>query len=133
MTIGDRFKRRLWLYRGASIVCVIQMLVLNKNPELLMIAAAVGVTGGWWFEKTKYASWNEYEDAEDARLTRMGRYESFPSFRSQYRSFELLLLISLFPYHWIALIACVVPLGMLGYLSRIDWLRSKHVDQGTRV
>ena len=133
MTIEDRFKRRLWLYRGASAVCVIQMLVLNDTPAFLMTAAAVGVVGGWWLEKTKYASWKEYEDAEDSRLALMGRYERFPSFRSQWRGVELLLMISLFPYHWIALMACVVPLGVLGYLTRINWLLSKHVGQETKT
>ena len=124
MTIDDRFRRRLWLYRVAGVVCAVMLAVVNHDAAWWLGGAVAGFLGGWAFATWRYSSWALYRVLSEQRLARIGRYENFPTARRRLREGEWFVLISLFPYRWIGVVACVVPIGVLGYLTRLDRMRS---------
>jgi hypothetical protein len=125
VTIDDRFRRRLWLYRVSSVVCAVMLAVVNQHAAYWLGGAVAGFLGGWAFATFRYSSWKLYRVLSEQRLARIGRYEDFPTARQRLHDGELFVLFSLFPYRWIGVVACVVPIGVLGYLTRLDRLRSR--------
>lgn len=129
MTIDDRFRRRLWLYRVAGVVCAVMLAVVNDHAEYWLGGAVAGFLGGWAFATWRYSSWELYRVLSEQRLAQVGRYEDFPTSRQRFRDGEPFVLISLFPYRWIGVAACVVPIGVLGYLTRLDRLRTREATE----
>jgi len=125
LTIDARFRRRLWMYRVAGAVSLVQLMVVNDHGALWICGGLGGMLGGWILAGMRYRSWESYRAAAEAELIKIGRNEDFPTLHQRLRNGELFVGLALFPYQWLGLAACVSPIGVLGFLTRLDILRMR--------